>query len=76
MLFHNSIKGKYSKIKEYHRGVFIIYTLDTRTKWSRVFGTFVDGTLIMAMHEDPITASLNLQDHLLELKDLFIMERN
>jgi len=43
---------------------YALYTSDLPTSRKTKLGTFMDDTAIFATHEDPMIASLNLQEHL------------
>ena len=42
----------------------VLYTSDLSTSRETTLGTFADDTAIFALHENPTTVSLNLQEHL------------
>ena len=44
--------------------LYVQYTSDLQTSIEITLGTFADDTAIFATHEDPMIASLNLQEHL------------
>jgi len=44
--------------------LYVLYTSDLPTSRETTLGTFADDTAIFATHEDPMIASVNLQEHL------------
>jgi hypothetical protein len=47
--------------------LYILYTLDLPVSRELTVGTFADDTAIMAVHANPVSASRNLQDYLIDL---------
>jgi hypothetical protein len=48
--------------------LYVLYITDLPTSIHTTKGTFADGTVILARHDDPVTASHNLQGHLDQLE--------
>ena len=48
--------------------LYTLYTSDLPISRKTTLSTFVDDTAIFAIHSDPMTASLNLHDHLYNIK--------
>jgi hypothetical protein len=48
--------------------LYVLYTTDLPTSVHTTTGTFADDTVILARHDDPVTASHNLQGHLDQLE--------
>jgi hypothetical protein len=48
--------------------LYVLYTTDLPTSIHTTTGTFVDDTVILARHDDPVTASHKLQGHLDKLE--------
>jgi hypothetical protein len=48
--------------------LYILYTTDLPTSIHATTGTFADDTVILARHDDPVTASHKLQGHLDQLE--------
>jgi hypothetical protein len=46
----------------------VLFTTDLPTTNFTTTGTFADDTAILASHDDPVTASQRLQDHLDQLE--------
>jgi hypothetical protein len=51
--------------------LYTIYTTDFPTSNKTILSTSADDTAIFITHPDPTTASLNLQDHLNNIENLF-----
>jgi hypothetical protein len=48
--------------------IYGLYTTDLPTSIHTTTGTFADDTVILARHDDPVTASQKLQAHLDQLE--------
>jgi hypothetical protein len=48
--------------------LYVLYTTDLPTSIHITTGTFADDTVILARHDDPVTASHILQGHLYQLE--------
>lgn len=55
--------------------LYLIYTADLPTNRNTIIATYADDTAIMSVHDDPTTASENLQSHLDDLQKWFNMWR-
>jgi hypothetical protein len=72
--FEKKINAETSKCFHIHSGVpkgsilgpllYVLYTPNLPTFRETALGTFTDNSAIFATHEDPMIASLNLQEHL------------
>jgi hypothetical protein len=49
--------------------LYTLYKHDLPTSHKTLIGTFADDTAICASHENPTTASTNLQDHLILIEE-------
>jgi hypothetical protein len=48
--------------------LYVLFTTDLPTTTYTTTGTFADDTVILASHDDPVTASQRLQSHLDQLE--------